>query len=269
MGGPITAILAWSAFFGPVGDAPPPAKTVTFQTSDGVTIKADYYAPDVAADVKAPVAILIHMYPADRRSWKPLAESLRTGNTTCAVLAYDIRGHGGSTEPAEKDLKTKYDSRDPALFIDAWKDVDAAKKWLATQPNCDVSRIALIGASIGCSISMDYAGRDGSVKSVACLSPGTNYFGVNSIEHIRKCNKISVLLISPDAEYDAVKQLIEASGGHAKGMKFPGGRERHGTGLLKDDYSEHVGVQKCLLMHVAQAFSKNVKKPDKRKAVTK
>jgi len=243
--------------------APRVSRTVTFQTSDGVTIEADYYSPDVVGDAQAPVAILIHMYPADRKSWTSLAAGLRTGKTACAVLAYDIRGHGGSTEPKEKNLKAMYDRRDPALFKDAWKDVEAAKKWLATQPNCDVSRIALIGASIGCSISLDYAGRDPSVKAVVCLSPGTNYIDVNSTDHIKKCGNAAVLLISPEGEYDAVEQLIDASGGKAKGEKHSGGRERHGTNMLAEDYPEHVKVRKNILMHVAHAFATSTEKSNR------
>lgn len=242
------------------GGLPRLTRAVQFETSDGVTIEADYYPPDVVGDAKAPVVILIHMYPADRKSWTPLAARLRTGNTACAVLAYDIRGHGGSAGPKEKELKAMYDRRDPALFQDAWKDVEAAKKWLAAQPRCDVTRVALIGASIGCSISLDYAGRDGDVKAVACLSPGPNYFGVNSIEHIKKCDKAAVLLISPEGEYEAVQQLVEGSGGMAKGMKYSGGRERHGTNMLSEDYSDSGMVRKSLLMHVAHAFSKSNKR---------
>lgn len=267
MCGFLTTMVAWTTLWGPLGAEPPAVKTVTFKTSDGVSIQADYYAP--IAKAKAPIVILIHMYPADRKSWSSLAEDLRNGDPPCAVLAYDIRGHGGSTEPKEKNLKAMYDRRDPALFKDAWKDVEAAKVWLSKQPNCDTSRIALIGASIGCSISLDYAGRDENVMAVACLSPGTNYFGVNSIQHIKKCGKAAVLLIAPDAEYDAVKQLVEASGGKAKGIKFPGGRERHGTGLLAEDYSQHITVRKSILLHVARAFAESGRKTAKHKTESK
>lgn len=200
-------------------DAAPAKQTATFETSDGVVIMADYYPPIVKSGEKAPIAICIHMYPADRKSWEPLVPGLREGSPGFAVLAYDIRGHGGSTEPKSKNLKAMYDGRDPELFKNAWNDVEAAKKWLATQPDVDTSRIALIGASIGCSISLDYGGRDKAVKSIVCLSPGTNYFGVDSISHIKKCGDIRVLLISPEGEYSAIEELVSSSGGKARGLK--------------------------------------------------
>lgn len=255
-------IFAMYLLFASGSDAAPAMQTVSFKTTDGITIEADYYPPIVKAGEKAPVAICIHMYPADRTSWEPLVPGLREGNPGCAVLAYDIRGHGGSVEPKDKNLKAMYDSRDPALFTYAWKDVEAAKKWLATQPGCDTGRIALIGASIGCSISLDYGGRDKDVKSIVCLSPGTSYFGVDSISHIKKCGDVSVLLISPEGEYSAIEELVAASGDSAKGMQFPGGREWHGTRMLDNKYKDHTMVTKNILMHVAHTATGG--KPSKR-----
>lgn len=237
-------------------DAAPAKQTVHFTTSDAVTIEANYYPPIVKAGAKAPVVICIHMYPADRKSWEPLVPGLREGSPGFAVLAYDIRGHGGSTEPKDKNLKAMYDSRDPELFKDAWKDVEAAKKWLTTQPDVDTSRMALVGASIGCSISLDYGWRDKDVKSIVCLSPGTNYFEVDSISHIKKCGDIPVLLISPEGEYSAIEELIAASGGKAKGLKYPGGREWHGTRMFDENYKDHESVKKQLLQHVTLALAK-------------
>jgi pimeloyl-ACP methyl ester carboxylesterase len=246
-------------------DSPPPVKTVTFETADGVTIEADYLAPQVKGDEKAPVVILIHMYPADRKSWFPFAYSLQTGNPKFAVLAYDIRGHGGSTEPREKNLKAMYDRRDPSLFRDAWKDVDAAKRWLARQQGCDVTRIALVGASIGCSIALDYAGRDRNVKAVVCLSPGTDYFGVDSISHIKKCDRALMLLVAPEAEYSPVEELIAASRGKAVGIKCPGGREWHGTLMLDEKYEKHASIKQEILKILRFFVDRDAIKPSKSK----
>lgn len=245
-----------------LAESPPPLpemKTVRFETSDGITIEGDYYPPIIKEGEKAPVAILIHMYPADRKSWTPLVPGLRDGDTRFAVLAYDIRGRGGSTEPADKNLRSMYENRDPALFKDAWKDVEAAKKWLSKQPGVDTSRIALIGASIGCSISLDYGSRDKDVKAVVCLSPGTNYFQVDSTRHIKRCDHISVLLIAPEEEYPAVEDLIAASGGKAKGLKYPGGREWHGTRMFDEKYKDHTEVKRNITAHVSAAISATAK----------
>ena len=213
-------------------------RVVTFETSDGITIEADYYPVKVEPNKQTPVAILIHMYPADRSSWKAFVPALRKAGV--AALAYDIRGKGGSVKPADKKLREGYDKHDPAHFKDAWKDVEAARKWLGRQKNIEVGRTVLIGASIGCSIALEQAGRDPKIKGVVCLSPGENYMGVDSIAHIKKCSTVPVLLLSPEEEFEACRKLVKASGGTAKARKYPGGREHHGTGLLEAKYGKKV-----------------------------
>ncbi|HVP10260.1 MAG TPA: alpha/beta fold hydrolase [Phycisphaerae bacterium] len=242
-------------------------QVVKFETSDGVKIAADYYTPAVKPGEKAPVAILIHMYPADRTSWEPLVPKL--SDAGFAVLAYDIRGNGGSTEPADKNLQKMYKDQDPSLFKEAWKDTEAAKKWLSSKPECDVNKIAMIGASIGCSISLDYGSRDPAVKAIVCLSPGTDYFGVDSIAHIKKCGKRAILLLSPKTEHEAVKKLIKASGDVAQGVEYPGARAQHGTGMLIAPYGSE--VKKRIVEFVSQGVGlkeaksgEGGKQPDKK-----
>lgn len=213
-------------------------RVVTFTTTDRVRIEADYYPVKVPSGKKTPVAILIHMYPADRSSWKPFVPLLRESGI--AVLAYDIRGNGGSTKPAERKLEEGYRNREPAHFQQAYLDLAGASAWLAKQENIDLSRTVCIGASIGCSIALEYAMSTSDIKAIVCLSPGTNYFGVDSLEHIRNIPTTPILLLSPEGEFGAVKQLVEASGGRAKSKKYPGGREHHGTGMLEAEYGNKV-----------------------------
>lgn len=216
----------------------PTSRVVQFTTGDDVIVEADYYAPKIKEGAKAPVAILIHMYKADRSSWKPLVPSLLKAGF--AVLAYDIRGTGGSIEPEARKLGEGYTGKDPDHFKEAWQDAAAAKEWLGEQPECDTTWIAVIGASIGSSISLHYGSRDQEVKAIVCLSPGTKYFGMNSREHIKACGDRAILLIAPKSEYKTVKKLIKASDKVAKGKKYPGTREQHGTNLLLSDAGKKV-----------------------------
>ncbi len=231
--------------------------TVNFETSDGVKIVADYYPPRIVGRKKAPVAILVHMYPADRKSWEPLVPRLIDAGF--AVLAYDIRGTGDSVEPAAMKLAAKYKNRDKAHFNDAWRDAEAAKKWLGTQPGCDTSRVAMIGASIGCSISLSFGGRDDDVKAIVCLSPGTNYMKVDSIADIKKCGERKILLLSPEGEYGPVKNLVEASGGIAESGKYPGTSKQHGTRMFAASYGNEV------MTRIVEFVRDAVKKPRKPK----
>ena len=235
-------------------------RVVTFETSDGITIEADYYPVKVEPNQKTPVVILIHMYPADRSSWKSFIPALRKAGV--AALAYDIRGKGGSVKPADKKLRQGYDKHDPAHFKDAWKDVEAARTWLGRQKNINVGRTVLIGASIGCSIALDQAGRDPKIKGVVCLSPGESYIGVDSLAHIKKCSTVAILLLSPEEEFEACRKLVKASGGTAKARKYPGGREHHGTGMLEAEYGKK--VSKRILRFVKKSLGiESKKKSDK------
>jgi pimeloyl-ACP methyl ester carboxylesterase len=239
-------------------------RIVKFPSLDGVNIQADYYPVKVSSKKKTPIAILIHMYPADRSSWKPLVPALRESGV--AVLAYDIRGTGGSTKPKERNLVKGYKDQDPAHFGLAWMDVEGAKAWLAGQDNIDISRCVLIGASIGCSIALDDAARTQSAAGVVCLSPGTNYFGLDSIEHIKACSSIPVLLISLKGEFEAVAQLVEASGGKAKSKQYPGGNENHGTNLFKADFGSKVTNKIMKFVRKSLGIKKKKNKDDEKKS---
>jgi len=216
-------------------------RVVTFDTSDGVTIEADWYPVKIKDGEKTPAAILIHMYPAQRSSWKPMVPLLRD-RLGIALLAYDIRGTGGSIEPAEKELEKGYQGPDPAHFADAWKDAEAAFDWLGKQSHIDTERVILIGASVGCSISIDYAHREPKIQGVACLSPGADYMAIDTLSHIKDVKNAKVLLIAPKGEYDAVEAIMNAGKGKAKikGKQYPGGRENHGTRMFDADYGTKV-----------------------------
>lgn len=234
-------------------------RVVTFDTSDGVTIEADWYPAKVDDSEKSPAAILIHMYPAKRDSWKPLVPLLRK-RLGISVLAYDIRGTGGSIKPAERELEKGYQGPDPAHFADAWKDAEAAYQWLAKQDFVDTDKVILIGASVGCSISIDFAQREPKIQGVACLSPGTNYMDIDTLAHIKEVKNAKVLLIAPKGEYDAVEAIIEAGKGTAKvkGKQYPGDKENHGTRMFDAEYGSKV---KQRLMRFARGVL-DVKKQD-------
>ncbi len=253
---------------GAMGKKPPPDfsdRTVTFQATDGVTIEADYYPVKVAEGKRTPVAILIHMYPADRSSWKPLVPKLRDAGI--AVLAHDIRGTGGSIKPEERNLKEGYANRDPQHFAAAWMDVEGARGWLSKQDNIDFNRIVLIGASVGCSIALDFVSRQPDAKAVVCISPGTNYMELDSLGQIRNCSNVPILLVAPEGEYSAVEELKAAAApGQVRAKKMPGGKEHHGTTMFEANYGERVlnGITSYVKKHLGiKNDKKKNDKPDK------
>jgi pimeloyl-ACP methyl ester carboxylesterase len=227
------ALLCLSFF---LGDAPT-AQDAKYETSDGVKIVADYYAPKVEKGKKAPVAILIHMGPLTRKSWDKLVGPLH--DVGFAVLAYDVRGRGESILPESLNLKALYGARSPLIFTESWRDAEGGKTWLASRAECDTSRVVVIGASEGANIAIDFARRDPAVKVVVGMSPYVERFGIKTKEHIKECTKKAVLLMAPDRDMGYVQELVEASGGTAKFERYIGGAPQHGSNLLDEPMYGH------------------------------
>lgn len=216
--------------------AAPPRERARFITEDGVEIVGDYYPP--AGSGKAPAVILLHMYRSDRGAWKPLVPKLHDAGF--AVLAIDMRGHGASTQPTSKRLRKRALDRDATLFNDMHRDVAAAYVWLSKRPTVDLSQFGLVGASIGCSIALDYASRDKSVDAVVCLTPGEDYLGVNSLEDLEQVGRRPMLLLATEGERNASDALGKANS--AAEVRIVGKGIIHGTHMFGkiDGIEEHI-----------------------------
>jgi dienelactone hydrolase len=214
-----------------------------FKTDDGVTIMGDYYPPTGRAI--SPVAILLHMYKHDRTTWAPLVKPLHEAGF--AVLAIDMRGHGESTEPASMNLAERVTQRDPKLFNDMHKDALAAIQWVRAQPNVDQKMLVLIGASVGCSVAIDTMVREPSVDAIVCLTPGANYLGVDSIEHILKTGSRPILLLATEDEREAT-DVLSKSADNATGEIVSPGRI-HGTNM----FGEVAGIEAKITAFVRDA----------------
>ena len=241
--GSLAVLLAGAA----AGGKEPVVKVAEFATDDGVTIVGDYYPPMGRA--MAPAVILLHMYKHDRTTWKPLAAPLHRSGF--AVLAIDLRGHGQSTKPADRNLARRIDRRDPLLFNAMHQDVAAAVKWVRSQPNVDQGQLALVGASIGCSVALDYTARDDSVDAVVCLTPGENYLGVDSTKHIRSTGDRPILLLATEDERRATDALAKLAD-NAEG-KIVGKGRVHGTEMLGRIEGIEELIVKFLSEHVLEA----------------
>jgi pimeloyl-ACP methyl ester carboxylesterase len=179
----VVALLAASTATRAADDAPK-GEDVRFRTADGLTIAATYWSPAAAAE-PAPVVVALPMYRHTRATYAPVVRPLLDRGV--AVLALDLRGHGDSAQQGDDDLAKKVDARDPALFNAMHADVEGAIAWLGAEKKTPKGRIALLGASVGCSVAIDVAvRRPDDVAAVACLTPGANYLGVPTMEHVAK-----------------------------------------------------------------------------------
>ena len=125
--------------------AAPPCEVVSLETSDGLTLQADYCPAGVDA---APVVLLLHMIPPhhDRSNYPPeLLAALQEAGFS--VLNLDRRG-AGKSEGVAKDA---YTGPKGAL------DVAAARAFLREKElTADHARWACVGASNGTTSCLDY-----------------------------------------------------------------------------------------------------------------
>lgn len=238
--------------FALAGSALPPADAhepigVEYTTADGVVIVGDYWTP-IDMSKKAPAVILLHMYRSDRSAWLPLVPDLEKAGF--AILTIDLRGHGQSTKPEDRELKKRVGARDPDVFQAMHGDVSGAYRWLQQRPEVDLSRLAIVGASVGCSVAIDYAGRDKSVDVTVLMTPGKNYLGLDSMAHIKRYGQRPVLMLASEEERsggtdalakladDALVKIYDQSGIHGTRMF---GKVSGVAQFIAKYLAEHVG----------------------------
>lgn len=241
----------------------PASEPIRFQTDDKVpiTLAGTYTSPPVDPKTRrAPAVILLHMYGEERSTFDPLVPALHRAGF--AVLAIDLRGHGESVEPASLKLAEKMEDRDPRLFRDMVKDVEAACRWLSRRPDVDAARIAIVGASVGGSIALEYAAKDKSVDAVVMLTPGLDYLGLDARASARKFRYRPVLMLTAEEERggadDLAREIPDAkltvvgprpAGGHSMAL--------HGTRML----GKAPGVEKAIVDFLVTAVGSPSEKP--------
>lgn len=140
-------------------------------TTDAVSIAANYFPvdPQTYPNPNGWV-VFLHMMPATKESWNPLAEHLRQKGYS--GLAIDLRGHGASDGGPNGFMEFS-----DAEHQDSARDVDAAIDLLKGMGARD-ARIVLIGASIGANLALQYVAHHSDLKTCVLLSPGLDYHGV-------------------------------------------------------------------------------------------
>lgn len=150
--------------------AVPAAEELRLETSDGIRIAAWYYPVAEGARATATV-ILIHDLEGSHKTVEHLAKSLQRSG--CAVVAPDLRGHGGSTRPANGGggAGTKADPIDPRMLkkIDLESiaaatggrlrdqctvsgEIEAVRNWIKRKSDAgalDIDRLCVVGCGLG------------------------------------------------------------------------------------------------------------------------
>jgi alpha-beta hydrolase superfamily lysophospholipase len=155
----VAAILVVVAATAPASAS---GRAVTLPSSGGVTLAAELFEP---AGRPAPGVVLVHMLTRSKSEWGSLGDRLQDAGLT--ALAIDLRGHGNSTGS-------------PTALPDMVQDVRAAVTWLGSRPGVRSGSIALVGASLGATLSVLAAGDLPQVRALALLSPSLDYRGLRA-----------------------------------------------------------------------------------------
>ena len=185
------------------------------RTEDNLNIKATFYK----GNKEMPSIILLHMLSKSRTDWNEFAVELQKLGYN--VVAIDLRGHGQS------DLNWR--SFSDSDFNKMVFDVKAAKEYLTNGGVGD--KIAVIGASIGANIGLNFAAQDSSIKTIVLLSPGLDYRGVKTEQAIKQFTNPVLIVASEFDSYAADSSRALKSLSQNSTLKIYDG-SLHGTNLF-------------------------------------
>jgi predicted acyl esterase len=194
------------------------AETVSLRAADGTTIAAVWRAPASPA----PAVLLVHMLTRTHAEWDSTADALTAGGF--GVLALDLRGHGASAGSWSGGLGAMQ------------QDVQAAIDWLKVRPDVISGRIGVAGASLGAVLAVLAAAADPTVKSIALLSPASDYRGLKCDAAMRQFADRggAMMLVASTGDPYALRTAhqFEGMGGGPRDLRVIDGSNAHGTTLL-------------------------------------
>ncbi len=200
---------------------------VNFKTEDGVIIVGDYYS---AENPKGHI-LMLHMMPALKESWQECAKVFTKAGFSC--LAIDQRGHGESVKTEDGRI-LNFKDFDDAGQQSKILDVRAAVQWLEQQ-GAAISKLALVGASIGANLSLQYLVETAQLKTAILLSPGLDYRGIKVDELAKKISPAQTFLCvaasDDDYSYQTCRALFGITGQVKVVQLAQGG---HGTNIFND-----------------------------------
>ncbi len=194
------------------------AEMVTLRAADGTTLAATWSPPEGPA----PAVVLVHMLTRSGADWGATADSLNLAGF--GVLNLDLRGHGQSSGSWSGGLGSMQ------------QDVQAAVDWLEARPEVLSGRIGIAGASLGASLAALVGAADPSVRSLALLSPASDYRGLRCEAAVRRfaARSGAMMIVASTGDPYALRTAhdFEALITGARDLRVVDGTSAHGTTLL-------------------------------------
>ena len=200
-------------------------KEISFTTKDRWLIYGDIYYAQTKSPAKA--MVLLHQLGMDRKSYSELVPLLQSNFPDYDIIAIDFRGHGKST-----NLGT-YQSFVAGDYRAMKNDVEGLTTYLRTiRPT--IKEYYLIGSSIGSSVALDYASKNGDVKKVVMISPGLSYRDYDISDSARYYLYKLCLAAGFEDRYSSqsAQTIYEMSPSDSKEIKIYYDNDAHGVALF-------------------------------------
>ena len=198
------------------------AETVRFQASDGVTITAEYNAPDAGFET---AIVLFHMAGSSRGEYTDIAQ--RLNDLGYATLAVDQRSGGQFRGVANETVAAAGGS---TSFVAAIPDLVAASTW--ARENAGASRVGVLGSSYSAGLVLVLSAQDqGFADAVMSFSPGEYYGARNFVAREVGDIQVPVFLTSARSEVGQWESFARGIRSTVVGF-VPEGSGRHGASVL-------------------------------------
>jgi pimeloyl-ACP methyl ester carboxylesterase len=158
----------------------PEPEEITLETKDGVSLKCQYY-PGILKDKAIPV-VMLHGWDGNRNDVHSMAMQVQARGH--AVIAPDMRGHGGSKKMKQPDGRQRnldpgtMAAKDVALMEE---DLEAIKRFLLSRNNekkLNVEMLTIMASDVTCITAMNWSMKDWGASRVPGFKQGQDVKGL-------------------------------------------------------------------------------------------
>ena len=208
-------------------------KTMTFESSDGVTITADLYMAHT--EKSTPFIVLFHQARSSRGEYREIAPKLNTLGFN--VMAVDQRSGDGMNDVENDTVMDALEKDKEIEYTDAYVDLTSAIKHVKEQ--YAEGKVLGWGSSYSSALMLKLAGDEaGMVDGVLAFSPGEYFTPRVVIAPSAKKIKVPVFITSTRSEQKKTQVLFDAIP-DKKTYFLPKTEGDHGSKALWVKFKEH------------------------------
>lgn len=241
----------------------PAFKPLIFPSKDGLSLRADLYAPH--KDPQTPFIVLFHQAGWSRGEYRAIAPRLNRMGFNC--MAVDQRSGGAINGVTNETAKRAKGSKLPTEYVDAKPDMEAAllyaRKQLTKGP------LLAWGSSYSAALVLQITGEHPNIADgVLAFAPG-EYIRTRGKHWIAKSAAnitVPVFITSAKDEADNWKEIFEAIGSHRKTSYLPKTKGNHGSRALWRKFKDSPGYWVAVTGFLDKHFPRKGKAAVKKKA---